>query len=59
MAGMDKEKRKKQMEEYLEDIFEENDSAMDLLDALDIESELVDAQWSGEFEQDDDYLCNQ
>ena len=46
------------MEEYIEDILEDNDSAMELLNALDFDSDLVDGEWS-DMLIDDDYLYNQ
>ena len=53
---MDKiEKGTLKMEEYIEDILEDNDSREDLLDALDFDSDLFDGQWL-DMKQDDDSL---
>lgn len=46
------------MEEYIEDILEDNDSSMELLEALDSDNVLSDGDWSGMM-QDHDYFCNQ
>jgi len=46
------------MEEYIEDILEDNDSALELLEALDFDSDFVGGEWS-DMLQDDDYLYNQ
>lgn len=52
------EKGIEKMEEYIEDILEDNDSTMELLDTLDFDSDLIDSEWS-DMLQDDDYLYNQ
>ena len=50
--------RKEEMEEYIEDILEDNDSALELLEALDFDGDFVDGDWP-DMLQDDDYLYNQ
>lgn len=46
------------MEEYIEDILEENDSTSELLESLDFEGENLNKEWLDVL-QDDDYLYNQ
>jgi len=50
--------RKEEMEEYIEDILEDNDSAIELLEALDFDSDFVDGEWIDAL-RDEDYLYNQ
>ena len=50
--------RIEEMEEYIEDLLEDNDSTLELLEALDFDSDFVDGEWSDVL-QDDDYLYNQ
>ncbi len=52
------EKGIKKMEEYIEDILEDNDSEKQLLDVLDFDSDLFAGEWS-DMMQDDGYLYNQ
>lgn len=46
------------MEEYIEDILEDNDSTMDLLDALDFDNDLSAGEWS-DLMDNGDYFYNQ
>lgn len=46
------------MEEYIEDILEDNDSTMDLLESLDFDNEAIATDWS-DMMVDDDYLYKQ
>jgi len=50
--------RIEEMEEYIEEILEDNDSTLELLEALDFDSDFVDDEWS-DMLQADDYLYNQ
>ncbi|WP_455375029.1 hypothetical protein [Kaarinaea lacus] len=52
------EKGIKKMEEYIEDILEDNDSTMELLEALDFDSDFADSELSYML-HDDDNLYNQ
>lgn len=46
------------MDEYIEDILEENDSASELLESLDFEGDDFNKEWLDVL-QDDHYLYNQ
>lgn len=50
--------RKEEMEEYIEDLLEDNDSTMELLEALDFDSDFAGGEWPDVL-QDDNYLYNQ
>ena len=50
--------RIEEMEEYIEDILEDNDSTLELLEALDFSGDFDNDEWL-DLTQDDDYLHNQ
>lgn len=54
MTDMKNKRGKLKMEEYIEDILEDNDSTQDLLEALDFDSDLVTGEWT-DMMRDDDY----
>lgn len=54
MTDIKNKRGKLKMEEYIEDILEDNDSTQDLLEALDFDSDLVSGEWN-DMMRDDDY----
>lgn len=58
MANMENNTGKQKMEEYIEDILEDNDSTLELLEALDFDNDLVSGEWA-DMMQDDDTFYNQ
>jgi len=45
----------KDMEEYIEDILEDKESAIEFLEALDLDRDFLEVEWQ-EMLEDDDYL---
>ena len=57
---MKTEKGKETMEEYIEDILEENDSRMELLESLDFDNDQLDSsELATYFLDDDEHFYNQ